>query len=93
MSAQIIPLPGAATQPVQQKNGPGRRPRHSNIIGAYRWHFGHARPKASKEAHQAALQSELQYAHKYFQTCERIYQDARSQFLLAQQRAKNGSAA
>ncbi len=39
ISAQIIPLPTAALQPVQQQRGPGRRP--SSIVNLRRWKCDH----------------------------------------------------
>jgi len=95
-SAQIIPLPSAAAEPVRQKNGPGRRPRHTNIITSHRWQFGHTRPrpKPSKENYQTDVQKELADALSFLQTHERIYKRALDDFRLLQQRArKNGGAA
>lgn len=80
-SAHIIPLPTAAQQPVQQKRGPGRLPSH--IINLCRWKS--SRP-AVVTVHQAVVPNELEQARQFLATCERLYQDARSQFLVAQQR-------
>lgn len=81
-SAHVIPLPTAAQQPVQQKRGPGRRPSH--IINLCRWKWNRT---MVAQVQQVAVQSDLEQARKFLTTCERIYQDARSQFLVAQQRA------
>lgn len=50
-SAQIIPLPGVASEPVQQQRGPGRRP--SSVINLRRHkcdHISAARGKAQDAA-------------------------------------------
>lgn len=81
-SAQIIPLPTAALQPVLQKNGPGRRP--SSIINLRRWKCDHI---LSVRAQRVTAQSSLEQARSYMQTCEFLFQEARGQYLVAQQQA------
>jgi|GEM_PF-3168598 len=82
-SAQIIPLPTAALQPVQQQRGPGRRP--SSIINLRRWKCDNV---LSIKAQRVTAQSSLENSRSYMQTCEYLLQDARGQYLVAQQQVK-----
>lgn len=85
LSAQVIPLPGAASEPVQQKRGPGRRP--ANIINLHYWRLDHTQPKQTP---QVDFQTELENARSILQTFDRLFQGARRDFQLAQQRAGLG---
>lgn len=87
-SAQIIFLPTAASQPVIQKNGPGRRPLNSNIINLHRWKFGRV---IVAKVQGDTIQSSLEQSLAYLQTCEFLFKDARGQYLAAQQRAASVS--
>lgn len=62
-SAQIIPLPTAALQPVQQQRGPGRRP--SSIINLRRWKCDNV---LSVKAQRVTAQNSLEQARSYMQT-------------------------
>ena len=94
MTAHIISLPTAAAEPVlQQKRGPGRWPLSPNVIRQYRFIFRRIQPKPPEQAPQAVVPNGLQAARDHLQFCENFYQhaqslcrDARSDFLLAQQR-------
>lgn len=82
MSARVIALPTAAPHPVQQQRGPGRRAPH--IINMSRWQLDR---RFADKALPVDPCANLQTAHAFLQTCERLLQEARSQYLVAQQSA------
>lgn len=80
--ARVIPLPTAAPHPVQQQRGPGRRPPH--IINLSRWKLDR---KFSTKVKPVDASASMEQARVFMQTCERLLQDARAQYMVAQQRA------
>lgn len=81
-SARVIPLPNAAQHPVQQHRGPGRRPPH--IINLSRWKLDRKFPDMARSVDTPAS---VEQARAFVQTCERLLQEARAQYMVAQQRA------
>ena len=81
-SARVIPLPNAAQHPVQQQRGPGRRPPH--IINLSRWKLDRKFPDMPRPVDTPAS---MEQARAFVQTCERLLQEARAQYMVAQQRA------
>ena len=81
-AARVIALPNAAPHPVLQRRGPGRRPPH--IINLSRWKLDR---KFSAKAKPVDAHASMEQARTFVQTCERLLQEARSQYMVAQQRA------
>lgn len=81
-SAQVIHLPTAAPYPVQQQRRPGRRASH--IVNLNTWKFRRKVADAARAVEPAACVDE---ARNFMQTCERLLQDARVRYMVAQQRA------
>ena len=81
-AARVIALPNAAPHPVLQQRGPGRRPPH--IINLSRWKLDR---KFSAKAKPVDAHASMEQARTFVQTCERLLQDARAQYMVAQQRA------
>lgn len=81
-AARVIALPNAAPHPVLQRRGPGRRPPH--IINLSRWKLDR---KFSAKAKPVDAHASMEQARTFVQTCERLLQDARAQYMVAQQRA------
>lgn len=81
-SARVIPLPNAAPHPVLQQRGPGRRPPH--IINLIRWKLDRKFPDMARPVDTPAS---VEQARAFVQTCERLLQEARAQYMVAQQRA------
>jgi len=81
-AARVIALPNAAPHPVLQQRGPGRRPPH--IINLSRWKLDR---KFSAKAKPVDAHASMEQARTFVQTCERLLQEARSQYMVAQQRA------
>lgn len=77
-SAQIIPLPGALSEPVQQKNGPGRRPAH--IINMHYWRI------CNPKGFLTQLEDDLNYARASVDTAEYYLNVTRGDLAIAQQR-------
>ena len=80
-SAQIIRHPNFASTPVVQTKKRGRHPKSITSIWAHRV------KKYIADDGRLASNNELELARSYMQTCEFIFQDARGQYLVAQQRA------
>lgn len=78
--ARIIPLPGAAIEPVRQHPRRGRFPAIVTHIRYGRFYKLQAK-KGDK------LKNEVEECRKFLETCEGIYNHARYELLLAQQRA------
>lgn len=81
-AARVIALPNAAPHPVLQQRGPGRRPPH--IINLSRWKLDR---KFSAKAKPVDAHASMEQVRTFVQTCERLLQDARAQYMVAQQRA------
>lgn len=81
-SAKIIPLPGALSEPVQQKRGPGRRPAH--IINMHYWRLDHTQPKGFL----TQLEDDLNYARASVDTAEYYLNLTRGDLAIAQQRVE-----
>ena len=82
-SAHVVALPTAALLPIKQSRGPGRRA--PNIISLQRFKCSRAAALPAAPAH--SVQHALELARNYLRTCERLYQGAREEFMVAQQRA------
>lgn len=80
-SAQIIRHPNFSSVPVVQTK---RRGRHPNSIASI---WAHRVKKYIVNDDRIASDNELERARSYMQTCEFIFQDARGQYLVAQQHA------
>lgn len=85
-SAQIILLPGAALQPVQQKNGPGRRP--LMVVDLFYWHT--RRNAAQNQRLQDEDEDEVAHTLEVITNAEFVLQQARYALAVLKQ-TRNGA--